>query len=89
MAREATLGLIQMGLLIALIGIGVLLFHIGAFFLLPWRMETKAVLSMMLGLSYVVIGGLTLRSVMSEKKWIKKSGLAEMLEEASGQSNKE
>ena len=88
MVRSAALGLMMMGLVIGLICVGVLLFHVGLFILLPWSMEAKAVLGMFLGLAYVVIGCVALRVAMDEKTWMEKSGAAEMVAEATGQSKK-
>ena len=87
-ARLSVIGLMRMGLFIALICFGVLLFHAGLFILLPWTVEAKAVLGMFLGLAYVVIGVVALRAAMDEKTWMEKSGATEMLEEATGQSMK-
>ena len=89
MARLSAIGLMLMGLVIGLIGVGVLLFHAGLFILLPWTVEAKAVLAMFLGLAYVAIGCVALHAAMNEKTWMEKSGAAEMLEEAIGQSNKD
>ena len=89
MARLSAIGLMGMGLVIGLIGVGVLLFHAGLFILLPWTVEAKAVLAMFLGLAYVAIGCVALHAAMNEKTWMEKSGAAEMLEEAIGQSNKD
>ena len=89
MARLSAIGLMRMGLVIGLIGVGVLLFHAGLFILLPWTVEAKAVLGMFLGLAYVAIGCVALRAAMDEKTWMEKSGVAEMLEEATGQSKKD
>jgi hypothetical protein len=83
MARLSAIGLMQMGLVISLIGVGVLLFHAGLFILLPWTAETKAVLGMFLGLAYVAIGCVALHAALVEKTWMGKSGVAEMLEGAS------
>ena len=88
MVRSAALGLMMMGLVIGLICVGVLLFHAGLFILLPWSMEAKAVLGMFLGLAYAVIGCVALRVAMDEKTWMEKSGAAEMVAEATGQSKK-
>jgi hypothetical protein len=85
MARLSAMGLMWMGLKIGLICVGVLLFHAGLFILLPWTMEAKALLGMFLGLAYVVIGGVALCASMDEKKWMEKSGAAEMLKEATAQ----
>ena len=89
MARLSAIGLMRMGLVIGLIGVGSLLFHAGLFILLPWTVETKAVLGMFLGLAYVAIGCVVLHASMNEKTWMEKSGAAEMLEEAIGQSKKD
>ena len=70
--------------MIGLIGVGVLLFHAGLFILLPWTVETKAILGIFLGLAYVAIGCIVLHAAMNEKTWMEKSGVAEMLEEAIG-----
>ena len=89
MARLSAIGLMGMGLIIALICVGVLLFHVGLFVLLPWTVETKAVLGMFLGLAYVVIGVVALRAAMDQRTWMEKSGAAAMLKEAIGQSKKD
>jgi hypothetical protein len=81
-ARWSALGLIGMGLVIGLICCGVLLFHVGLFMLLPWSIEAKAVLAMVLGLAYIAIGWFALHAAMNEKTWMEKSGAAGMLEEA-------
>ena len=86
MARLSVLGLIGLGLLIGLICIGVLLLHAGLFILLPWTVEAKAVLGMCLGAAYVVIGAVALSAAMTQKAWMEKSGAAEMLKEAAGES---
>ena len=88
MARRTAIGLLRMGLFVALIGIGVLLLHAGLFILLPWSVATKAVLGMCLGLAYVVIGCVALRAALSEKTWMEKSGAAAMLENAIGKKEK-
>ena len=85
MARLSAIGLMGMGLVIALICFGVLLFHAGLFVLLPWTVEAKAALGVFLGLAYVVIGGVALRAAVDEGTWMEKSGAAEMLKEATDQ----
>jgi len=88
MARLSAIGLMRMGLKIGLIVVGVLLFHAGLFILLPWSVESKAVLGMFLGFAYVAIGSVRLHAAMDEKTWIEKSGITEMLEEATDKSKK-
>ena len=82
MARWSALGLLRMGLMIGFICVGLLLFHVGLFVLLPWSVEAKAVLAMFLGLAYAAIGWFALHVAMDEKTWMEKSGATEMLEEA-------
>ena len=79
-ARLSVIGLMWLGLMIGLIGVGVLLFHAGLFILLPWSVQTKAILGMILGSAYVAVGGVALHAAMDEKMWMEKSGVAEMLE---------
>jgi hypothetical protein len=89
MARLSAIGMMRLGLVIGLMGVGVLLFHAGLFMLLPWTVETKAVLALFLGLAYVAIGYAALRAAMDEKTWMEKSGVALMLEEATGEAKKD
>ena len=89
MARLSAIGFLWIGLVIALICVGLLLLHAGLFILLPWTVGAKAVLGMFLGVTYVVVGGLALRAAMDERMWIEKSGAAKMIEEASGQLEKD
>lgn len=88
MARSATIGLMWMGLVIAFISLGVVLLHAGLFILLPLTLKTKAILGIVLGFFYVVIGCAVLRAAMSEKTWMEKSGATEMLEDATRSSRK-
>ena len=89
MARSSAIGLMGLGLVIGLISVGVVLFHAGLFILLPWTLEAKAALVLVLGLAYVAIGSVTLHAAMKGKTWMEKSGAAEMLKNATGQTNKE
>lgn len=82
MARLSALGLIRMGLVMGLICLGGVLFHAGLFILLPWPLKAKAVLGLVLGVTYMVTGGVALRAAMDERTWMEKSGAAEMLKEA-------
>ncbi len=86
MARMSALGLMWIGFLIALIGVGALLFHAGLFILLPGSLEVKAAIAMVLGLIYVALGWLALRAALDEKTWMEKSGAAKMLQDATAPS---
>jgi hypothetical protein len=88
MARWSLISLMRMGLAIGLIGVGMLLFHAGLFILLPWTVESKAILGLFLGLAYAAVGYITLHAAINEKTWMEKSRVAEMMEEATAQSKK-
>ncbi len=74
MARCSAVGFLWMGLVIAFMGVGALLAHVGLFILLPWTMQTKAIIGLLLGLAYVILGGVVLLKAMSERAWLEKSG---------------
>lgn len=87
LARLSALGLLQMVLVTGLICIGAVLFHVGLFLLLPWTVTAKAVLGLLLGAAYMVIGGLALRAAMDERTWMDKTGATEILDDAISKSN--
>ena len=88
LARLSALGLMGMGLLIALIALGALLVHVALFVLLPWSLETKALLCLGAGLVYIVGGILALRAALDERTWLEKSGAAKMLQDATAPTPK-
>lgn len=88
MARLTAVSLMRMGLAVSLICVGILLMHAGLFVLLPWTAKDKAVLGILLGLVYVVIGGIALIVSVNEKRWMRKSGVVEMLDQVTDQSDK-
>jgi len=89
LVRMSVIGLMGLGLVIMVIGLGALLFHVGLFVLLPWTLETKAVMGMILGVLYVTVGCVVLHKAMDERTWMKKSGADRMLEDATGHSSKD
>jgi hypothetical protein len=89
MARLSAIGVLGMGCMIGLICMGGLILHAALFILLPWSLEAKAVLGLVLGLVYVVIGGVVLRVAMDEKTWMDKSGATKMLQEATSPSKQD
>lgn len=84
-ARLSTIGLVCIGLLLAVISLGVALIHAGLFILLPWTHETKAWVGLGLGLAYVIAGVLALCAALDEKTWMDKSGATKMVAEALAQ----
>ena len=89
LVRLSAIGLVLIGLMIGLVSFGFLFFHVWLFILLQLPLESKAVLGMLLGVAYMIIGGGVLGVMLNEKRWIKKSGAAEMLDKALGQSHKD
>lgn len=73
-ARRSTIGLLQLGFLMGLIGAGLLLIHAGLFIVLPWSLPAKALLAVALGLAYIIVGAIALRVALAEKTWLEKSG---------------
>ena len=88
-ARAGAIGAMRLGLVIALIAVGVVLFHVGLFLLLPWSVEVKAAAGMGLGLIYAVIGGVLLRAAMDERTWMAKSGAGAMVNDALREPNRD
>jgi hypothetical protein len=73
---------------VGLIGLGALLFHAALFILLPWGVEAKAALGLILGVTYMTIGGVALYAIVDDKVWMAKSGAAEIVTGATGQRPK-
>jgi hypothetical protein len=88
-ARWAAIGMMWMGLIIAGIAVGVVLLHVGLFILLPWTVEAKAILGLVLGAVYVGSGVFALRAVLDERTWMEKSGARKMLYDAIDPSPKD
>ena len=86
MARQSTLGLLQLGLCIGLICVGVILFHAALFFLVPWSLKAKALLGLLLGAVYTIAGVVALVMSMDEKRWMDKSGATAMMKEATSRA---
>ena len=82
MARRSTLGLMQLGLCIGLICVGVILFHAALFCLVPWSLKAKALLGLLLGALYTIAGVVALVVAMDEKRWLQKSGATALIKEA-------
>lgn len=84
MARLAAISAVRMGLIVALICVGTLIAHAALFVLLPWSLQTKAVVGLLLGTGYVLTGSLALHVAMKERTWMEKSGATRMLLDATG-----
>ena len=82
MVRLSAMVLIRMGLVIALVSIGVLLFHICLFIILPITLQAKAWLGLFLGLVYIISGGVAIRLAMDEGAWMEKSGASDLVKDA-------
>jgi uncharacterized membrane protein len=83
-ARESTIGLVRLGLVLGLMGTGLLLVHAGLFIVLPWSLPAKALLAVALGLVYIIVGAIALRVALAEKTWLEKSGALAVLKDVAG-----
>ena len=72
-------GLFALGGLL-LLTFGIILIHVGAWFLLPWSAEVKALIFLGLGLLYASGGGFMLYYFCHERKWLEISGAAPRLQ---------
>jgi hypothetical protein len=88
LARLSALGILCLFLVVGLICIGVILFHVGLFILLPCSLKAKALAGLLLGLVYIIAGVVALVVSMNEKNWMQKSGATDMIKEATGQHRK-
>lgn len=80
LVRLSAIGLMSLGLIIAMMCVGALLVHVGLFILLRWTLGAKAILAAVLGLAYMGISGAVLRAAVNERTWMEKSGASRMLQ---------
>jgi hypothetical protein len=73
-ARQGIMGLLGLSFLLLLVNCGLLVFHIGLFFYLPWSLQDKGLLLMILGGSYVLLTLLGCAFALSQRRWMRKTG---------------
>jgi hypothetical protein len=64
---------------VVVLGCGFLLIPIALLLFMPWAPETKAIVSICIGAAYVVIPIIVISMLLSEKRWVKWSGVGKLI----------
>jgi hypothetical protein len=83
-ARDSTIVLLRLSLMVGLIAVGMLLVHVAAFYLLPWSLRAKAYVGLGLGGLYALAGALVMAREIREQTWLKQSGALALIRQATG-----
>jgi hypothetical protein len=67
---------------------GFIFIHLALFFLVPWSIETKALILLILGSIYFLLPIIFVLILYSRKQWARASGLESFAEHLSGLKNK-
>lgn len=70
--------------LITLVGAGLVLIPLALFIFMPWEPATKAVVGIVIGSVYMIVAGVGLISLLSEKRWMRLTGASEILHKLLG-----
>lgn len=81
-ARLTAAGAFTALLLAGLVAVGFLLFHIGLFLLLPWTLEQRAWLLLILGALYLLAVGIVATRLLRDRFWMRMTGADRMVERA-------
>jgi hypothetical protein len=73
---------VKVGLLLMFIGF--VLMHLAIFVFMPWEPCTKAIILLCLGALYVIVPGIYVLKVCSQKFWMTRSGASKLVENAIG-----
>jgi hypothetical protein len=64
---------------VVVLGCGFLLIPIALLLFMPWTPETKATVGICIGSAYVVIPVIVISMLLSEKRWVKMSGVGKLI----------
>jgi 4-amino-4-deoxy-L-arabinose transferase-like glycosyltransferase len=64
---------------VVVLGCGFLLIPIALLLFMPWAPETKAIVGICIGAAYVVIPIIVISMLLSEKRWIRWSGVGKLI----------
>ena len=64
---------------VVVLGCGFLLIPIALLLFMPWAPETKAIVGICIGAAYVVIPIIVISMLLSEKRWIRWSGIEKLI----------
>jgi hypothetical protein len=66
---------------------GFLLIPIALLLFMPWASETKAIVGICIGAGYVLIPIIVISALLSEKRWVKMSGVGKLVGRANRREN--
>jgi 4-amino-4-deoxy-L-arabinose transferase-like glycosyltransferase len=66
---------------VVVLGCGFLLIPIALLLFMPWAPETKAIVGICFGAAYVVIPTIVISMLLSEKRWVRWSGVGKLIRE--------
>jgi hypothetical protein len=66
---------------VVVLGCGFLLIPIALLLFMPWEPQTKAIVGICIGAAYVVIPVIVVSSLLSERRWVKWSGVGKLMRE--------
>ncbi len=64
---------------VVVLGCGFLLIPIALLLFMPWAPETKAIVGICFGAAYVVIPIIVISMLLSEKRWVRWSGVGKLI----------
>lgn len=70
-ARRGVMGYLGLAMLKQLLGLGVLLLHIGLVVYLPWTVQEKGLLLLAMGGLYTVLAAIAFGILLSQRTWMK------------------
>jgi len=72
---------------VVVLGCGFLLIPIALLLFMPWAPETKAIVGISIGAAYVLIPIIVISMLLSEKRWIRWSGVGKLISKTSSRKN--
>lgn len=81
-ARNSASSMIRISMMVGMMAMGLLLLHAALFLLLPWSLQTRAFLTLGLGVIYTLTALIVIGRESSDQTWIKNSGAQRLLDEA-------
>ena len=67
---------------VVVLGCSFLLIPIALLLFMPWAPETKAIVGICIGVAYVVIPIIAISMLLSEKRWVRWSGVGKLIRQA-------
>jgi hypothetical protein len=77
--RRFVIAVMLLFFFVVVLGCGFLLIPIALLLFMPWAPETKAIVGICIGGAYVVIPIIVISMLLSEKRWVKWSGVGKLI----------